>query len=87
MANFPLMDSPIPTMYITLAYAAFVYYGPRLMKDAKPFKLTGILKVYNFLVCILSGYLVYEVGLILFISHLIIFRIANSFIILIHKSY
>lgn len=55
-----MMSNPLPTFIITVFYALIVCYGPKIMKDREPFKLTNILIVYNFAITILSGYLVYE---------------------------
>ena len=57
-----MMSNPLPTFIITVFYALIVCYGPKIMKDREPFKLTNILIVYNFAITILSGYLVYEVN-------------------------
>lgn len=55
-----LMSSPLYTAGITLAYLAFVRYGPRMMADRKPFELKSIIKFYNLFLSIFSGYLFYE---------------------------
>jgi hypothetical protein len=59
--NYFMMSSPLPTMVVTIIYCLIVYFGPRIMKHREPFKLSFILKAYNLFVCLLSGYLVYEV--------------------------
>ena len=61
LENLFLMSSPIPTILITFAYLAFVYYGPKWMKNREPFELKGVIKVYNLSLSLISGYLFYEV--------------------------
>jgi hypothetical protein len=56
-----MMSSPVPTIWITLIYVGAVLIGPKIMEKRQPFKLTEVLILYNFAICILSGYLVYEV--------------------------
>ncbi|CAH0391947.1 unnamed protein product [Bemisia tabaci] len=46
--DWPLMSSPWPTLGLLVFYNYFVQsLGPRLMKDRKPFKLDGVLIVFN----------------------------------------
>ncbi|CAH1395681.1 unnamed protein product [Nezara viridula] len=46
--NWPLMDSPFPTLFMVGAYLYFVVFlGPKMMENRKPFKLNSVLIVYN----------------------------------------
>lgn len=46
--DWPLMDSPFPTLIMVGIYLYFVVFlGPRIMENRKPFKLNNILIVYN----------------------------------------
>ncbi|XP_066905201.1 very long chain fatty acid elongase AAEL008004 [Halyomorpha halys] len=46
--DWPLMDSPFPTLFMVGAYLYFVVFlGPKMMENRKPFKLNSILVVYN----------------------------------------
>jgi hypothetical protein len=56
-----MMNSPVPTIFITLVYVGAVLVGPKMMEKRQAFRLTEVLILYNFAICILSGYLVYEV--------------------------
>lgn len=56
-----LMDSPIPSFVLCTLYVLFVTkIGPSLMENRKPFEFRRIMAGYNFLMVILSGYLMYE---------------------------
>ena len=59
------MENPNTTALITVLYLAIVYYGPKFMRDRKPFNLKNVLHVYNLTTSLLSGYLVYEVNYII----------------------
>lgn len=57
------MQSPIPMTTILLCYLFFVLYlGPRIMANRKPFQLKEAMIVYNFMLVVLSVYIVYEVS-------------------------
>lgn len=59
--DWPLMESPLPTLCICLAYAYFVkVLGPKLMENRKPFNLTRILIVYNLAQVLFSVWLFRE---------------------------
>lgn len=60
-----MMSSPVPTIIITLVYVGAVLIGPKMMEKRQAFKLTEVLIAYNLAICILSGYLVYEVSILL----------------------
>ncbi|CAF4899036.1 unnamed protein product [Pieris macdunnoughi] len=56
-----LMSSPLPTLMICLSYVYLVkVLGPRYMENRKPFELTNVLIVYNFLQVLFSSWLFYE---------------------------
>lgn len=58
-----LMKSPVPIFSIVGLYLYFVLsWGPRYMRDRKPFKLEKTLIVYNFIQVLLSAWMVYEVS-------------------------
>lgn len=59
--DWPLIRNPLPGMAIIGAYLYFVLRaGPRWMANRKPFQMTKLLIVYNFLQVIFSIALVYE---------------------------
>jgi elongation of very long chain fatty acids protein 4 len=60
--NMPFMNNPNTTALITVLYLAIVFYGPKIMRDRKPFHLKNVLHVYNLTTSLLSGYLVFEVN-------------------------
>jgi len=56
-----LIKSPLPLLGILAFYLFFVLsWGPKFMKDRKPFKLERTLLVYNFFQVALSVWMVYE---------------------------
>ncbi|TRY75654.1 hypothetical protein TCAL_00502 [Tigriopus californicus] len=64
MDGWPMMSSPLPTIFLCLSYVYIVkVWGPNYMKDRKPMELRGFLIVYNLLQVILSTYIF--VGLIM----------------------
>ncbi|KAI0219257.1 Elongation of very long chain fatty acids protein, partial [Lamellibrachia satsuma] len=64
LEGYPMMASPWPTVFITLAYVYTVEVGlPRFMADRKPYNIRQIMLVYNFAMVILSGYIFMEFGL------------------------
>ncbi|XP_014092354.1 very long chain fatty acid elongase 7 [Bactrocera oleae] len=59
--DWPLMNSPFPTIAISLSYAYFVkVLGPKLMENRKPFELRKVLIVYNLAQVLFSAWLFYE---------------------------
>lgn len=57
------MHSPLSMTTILLCYLFFVLYlGPRIMANRKPFQLKEAMIVYNFMLVVLSVYIVYEVS-------------------------
>jgi len=64
VSDWPLMDSPIPTILIVLLYLyGVVVFGPRMMANKKPYKLRGILVVYNAFQVVFSLGMLYEVNI------------------------
>ncbi|KAF7270231.1 very long chain fatty acid elongase AAEL008004-like [Rhynchophorus ferrugineus] len=60
-ANWPLMESPIPTVLMVLTYLyVILWMGPRMMANRKPFKLKNVLIIYNGAQVLLSLYMMYE---------------------------
>ncbi|XP_049805466.1 elongation of very long chain fatty acids protein AAEL008004-like [Schistocerca nitens] len=48
VADWPLMDSPMPTLVMVAAYLyVVIILGPRLMANRKPFQLRSVLIYYN----------------------------------------
>lgn len=61
--HWPLIGSPVPPMTIIGIYLYFVnFWGPRFMKDRKPYQFKNTLIVYNFLQVMVSVYLFVEVS-------------------------
>lgn len=59
--DWPLIKSPVPPMTIIGIYLYFVnFWGPRFMKDRKPYQFKNTLIVYNFLQVLVSVYLFVE---------------------------
>ncbi|XP_050498401.1 elongation of very long chain fatty acids protein-like [Diabrotica virgifera virgifera] len=57
------MDSPIPTIYIILAYIVTVLYIlPKFMQNRKPFELTTIIRAYNLSQVAACCYLIYTIA-------------------------
>ncbi len=51
----------MPSALICLGYVVFVFVGPQMMKDRKPFDLKYPIILYNLCTFLISGYLFYEV--------------------------
>lgn len=63
VSDWPLMDSPIPSVLIVATYLYGVtLLGPRLMGNRKPFQLRSVLVAYNAFQVIFSFGMLYEVG-------------------------
>lgn len=61
--DWPLMDSPFPTLIMVITYLYIVtYLGPKVMANRKPFKLNNILVWYNAGQVIFSLVMLWEVG-------------------------
>jgi elongation of very long chain fatty acids protein 7 len=60
--DWPLMDSPVPTVVIVAMYLYLVaILGPRLMTNRKPFQLNSVLVTYNATQVIFSIVMLWEV--------------------------
>ncbi|KAK2711974.1 hypothetical protein QYM36_010862 [Artemia franciscana] len=57
-----LMQSPWPTLAITLVYLLVVSYGPKYMSARKPFSLKWVMVVYNLAMSVLNLYIGYELA-------------------------
>lgn len=77
VSDWPLMDSPVPSILIVALYLYFVtQFGPKIMINKKPFRLRNILVAYNAFQVIFSMGMLYEViNLFIIILFLIIFFI------------
>lgn len=63
VSDWPLMDSPIPTILIVLLYLyGILIFGPHMMANRKPYKLKGILVAYNAFQVVFSLGMLYEVN-------------------------
>ncbi|KAG8175991.1 hypothetical protein JTE90_018057 [Oedothorax gibbosus] len=60
VADWPLMQSPIPTAALILFYLTTVHYGPKIMNSRKPFQLRWVLVFYNLFMTILNLYIAVE---------------------------
>lgn len=61
VSDWPLMDSPVPSILIVALYLYFVtQFGPKIMINKKPFKLRNILVAYNAFQVIFSLGMLYE---------------------------
>ncbi|KAJ8732297.1 hypothetical protein PYW08_015027 [Mythimna loreyi] len=59
--HLPLMSSPIPVIVTVALYLKFCTdYGPRFMKNRRPFELKLPIMLYNIFQILLSVFLVYE---------------------------
>ena len=60
--DWPMMQSPVPTLLLCLSYAYFCKsLAPRLMENRKPFDLRKTLVVYNLFQTVFSAWIFYEV--------------------------
>lgn len=60
--DWPLMDSPFPTLIMVITYLYIVtYLGPKVMANRKPFKLNNILVLYNAGQVVFSFVMLWEV--------------------------
>ncbi|XP_052124900.1 elongation of very long chain fatty acids protein AAEL008004-like [Frankliniella occidentalis] len=63
VADWPLMDSPFPTLAMVVVYLlSVVIIGPSIMANRKPFALNKILVVYNAFQVLYSAIMFYEVS-------------------------
>lgn len=64
VSDWPLMDSPIPTVLIVLLYLYIVvFFGPRMMANRKPYNLRKVLIAYNAFQVVFSLGMLYEVSI------------------------
>ncbi|XP_071641969.1 very long chain fatty acid elongase 1-like [Temnothorax longispinosus] len=70
MANFTdartmkwlLLSSPIPIIFISLAYLYVVYFtGPQFMKDRKPYSLKRFIQCYNLFQIVANFWIVFNI--------------------------
>ena len=59
-----LMSSIYPTLVLFTTYLLIVRFGPKFMAEREAFSLKNTLVIYNFLLVILSGYMLIEVWFI-----------------------
>ncbi|KAG8191203.1 hypothetical protein JTE90_011886 [Oedothorax gibbosus] len=63
VAEWPLMQSPFPTLTICLSYVFVVkYLGPSLMKNREPLDIRWLMAFYNFAMVIFSFWVFYYFG-------------------------
>ncbi|KAJ8274718.1 hypothetical protein COCON_G00093430 [Conger conger] len=55
--KWPLMESPFPTLAISVLYLLFLWLGPKYMQHREPFQLRKTLIVYNFSMVVLNFYI------------------------------
>ncbi|XP_053143000.1 elongation of very long chain fatty acids protein 4 isoform X1 [Hemicordylus capensis] len=58
--DWPLMQSPFPTLTISTLYLLTVWLGPKWMKTREPFQLRSLLIIYNFGMVLLNSYIFKE---------------------------
>lgn len=61
-----LLDSYLPTFFLTGAYLLCIWLGNKFMKDRPPFSLRAHLIVYNLGITLLSLYMLIEVSVLPF---------------------
>ena len=60
--GWPLMESPLPTFLLCASYVFIVkVWGPRFMRDRKPYEIKPFLIVYNLAQVVFSTYIFVEV--------------------------
>lgn len=60
------MGSPIPLLGILVAYVSYVYYfGPKHMRDKKPYEIENIIILYNAFQMCYNLYMVYLVSVVM----------------------
>ncbi|XP_076352644.1 uncharacterized protein LOC143248093 [Tachypleus tridentatus] len=63
VGDWPLMQSPWPTLMLVFCYVYFVkVVGPTWMKDRKPFYLRKLMVVYNFTMVVVNAWLFIQIG-------------------------
>ncbi|GFR06632.1 elongation of very long chain fatty acids protein AAEL008004 [Trichonephila clavata] len=62
--DWPLMQSPFPTLVICLSYVYVVkYLGPSIMKNRQPLDIRWLMALYNFVMVIFSFLIFYYFGI------------------------
>ncbi len=56
-----MVQSPVPTIILTLAYLLMCYLGPKIMATRRPLEIGSLLVAYNFMMVGISLYLFLEV--------------------------
>ncbi|XP_044754913.1 elongation of very long chain fatty acids protein-like [Coccinella septempunctata] len=60
-SDWPLMQSPIPTIMMVLTYIyVILFLGPKMMANRKPYKLREVLILYNGAQVLYSCFMLYE---------------------------
>lgn len=62
--NWPMMQTPFPTLIISTLYLLTVWLGPKWMKTREPFQFRFLLIFYNFGMVLLNFYIFKEVRLL-----------------------
>lgn len=61
--DYFLMDYPLTAVLLAILYVvASTVWGPRYMKDRKPYEMKGFMLLYNAFQVVISFYMFYEVG-------------------------
>ncbi|TMW53725.1 hypothetical protein DOY81_001193 [Sarcophaga bullata] len=67
---YPLMDKPWPMIAILIIYGlTALKWGPKFMAKRKPFKVDGIMKLYNVVQVLLNAWAVLEGAKIIFVGN------------------
>lgn len=63
VSDWPMMQSPVPTLIICLSYVYVVkYLGPSLMKNREPLDIRWIMASYNFAMVLFNSLIFYHVS-------------------------
>ncbi|CAH8554984.1 unnamed protein product [Schistosoma intercalatum] len=55
-----LMSSVNGLLYVIIAYLILVHYGLKFMKGRDPFRINGLVFVYDWIMVVMNAYMVYE---------------------------
>jgi len=58
--NWPLIESPLPMIYLVIGYLIFVIVGMKYMKNRKPMELKYPMILHNLLCALISAYMTIE---------------------------
>lgn len=61
--GWPFMSSVKPTIVCLTLYYLMVFFGPKIMKNRKPFSLKSIMLVYNMFITLLNAYILIELAI------------------------